>query len=94
MQKMQKILCWSLTVRHRELIRYIKTKLSICIRDAYSLQPGQIWQPRTYFTTTTTMSKRKTYELLGIFLYTDTAETTFIDGRSENQRLKPPVLSG
>ena len=40
------------------------------------------------------MLKSKTYELLGIFIYTDTATTTFIDRRTENQRLKPPVLSG
>ena len=44
----------------------------------------QLLQPR---------QKEKTYELLGIFIYTDTVAATFIDRRTENQRLKPPVLS-
>ena len=38
--------------------------------------------------------KGKTHEFLGIFIDRVTATTIFIDRRTENQRLKPPVLPG
>ena len=99
MQNMQKILCWSNwkafnSATSRTHKRHKGQQSSLRIRDAYSQQPARIRQPRTYFTTTTIMSKRRTDELLGIFIYTVIVTTTFIDRRTENQRLKPPVLSG
>ena len=95
----KKILCWSNWLVFNSTTSWTRKihknqQPSICIRDAYSRQPARIWQTGTNFTISKSMSKRKSYELLGIFIYTDTATTTtFIDRRTENQRLKPPVLS-
>ena len=67
----------SLTVQHR---KHIKTNNPLPAYAKHILNNQHKYgKPRTYFTTTTTMSKSKTYELLAIFIHTDTAARTFTD---------------